>query len=151
MAELMEIEPENLLGRNLKVYEVDTITRYLKGLKVNYQILNQPRTKRTYRVNSLGESASRCTFDHDDGKITVERYFSAYKNCPLRYPNLPVLKVGSREKQISLPAEVCTLLFFFFFFFFSITLHYKYSRIWRTKPIDQTFIVVLDCGWSKCY
>lgn len=50
--------------------------------------------------------------DETGRKTTVTEYFKAKKNAPLRYPHLPTLWVGSRnrENKILLPAEFCTIL-----------------------------------------
>jgi len=36
---------------------VNKLSNYVKGLKVNFQVPNQPNTKRIYRVNGLLSSA----------------------------------------------------------------------------------------------
>ena len=45
----------------------------------------------------------------DDGKVvdcTVEKYFLDTHKMHLKYPNLPCLHVGSKNKNIFLPLEV---------------------------------------------
>ncbi|XP_026825457.1 protein argonaute-2 isoform X2 [Ooceraea biroi] len=86
------------------------VEKYLKGLKVNYQIPNQPRSKRTYRVNGLGAPANVQTFSHEGVDITVANYFSRFKNYNLSLPNMPVICVGPKERNIALPAELCTIV-----------------------------------------
>jgi len=88
----------------------EQIEKYLKQLKVCYEIPNIPHSKRIYRVNGLGKPAARHEFKHGDEFITVANYFAHYKNYRLNYPAMPVLCVGSmqnRSEPIALPPEVC--------------------------------------------
>ncbi|XP_063220818.1 protein argonaute-2-like isoform X2 [Bacillus rossius redtenbacheri] len=97
----------------LKPYQRDDLNKYLKTLKVDYEIPNQPNTKRCYRVNSVTETSARnLTFVLDDGQTTsVSDYFSREKRWKLNFPDLPCLHVGSlkRPKPIHLPVELCTV------------------------------------------
>ncbi|XP_070151437.1 protein argonaute-2-like isoform X3 [Polyergus mexicanus] len=90
----------------------EKIEKFLKGLKVIYQIPGQPRTKRTYRLNGLGPNAIQHQFDCDGSKITIIQYFAQSKNYNLRHPNLPCLWAGAtnRAEKIYLPAELCTIV-----------------------------------------
>ncbi|XP_076639294.1 argonaute 2 isoform X2 [Colletes latitarsis] len=94
-------------------YNSEKITKFLKGLKVQYEIPGQPHSKRTYRVNGLVECPKNDKFRLDDGSMcTVENYFLQTKKCRLEFPDLPCLWVGSRtnEKKIHLPVELCTIV-----------------------------------------
>ena len=42
--------------------------------------------------------------------MTVEEFFSKEYGVTLRYPNMPCLWVGSTNKRIYIPAEVCTVV-----------------------------------------
>lgn len=86
----------------------DKITKFLKGLKVQYEIPGQSNTKRTYRVNGLAECPRHNKFESDSGLCTVENYFMQTKRHRLQFPDLPCLWVGSRTnaKKIHLPVEV---------------------------------------------
>lgn len=110
----------------------ERIEKFLKGLKVTYQIPKQQDskqqsttkqqstagTKRTYRVNGLGPKANahkfNCGKKEEKDIRTIESYFAAKKNYKLRHPDLPCLWVGamSREERIYLPAEVCSNFIF---------------------------------------
>ncbi|XP_076662245.1 argonaute 2 [Halictus rubicundus] len=106
-APLQNITP-NHVSRN-----EDKITKFLKGLKVQYEIPGQPHSKRTYRVNGLAECARKNQFTLENGQTcTVERYFAQQKNYRLQYPDLPCLWVGSRtnQRKIHLPAELCMIV-----------------------------------------
>ncbi|RZC31785.1 Piwi, PAZ, and/or DUF1785 domain containing protein [Asbolus verrucosus] len=89
------------------------LEKFLKTLKVKYEITNQSGSKRIYRVNGLGEAPSRAQFKLEDGsQTTVENYFLNVKRCRLKYPHLPTLWVGARDRdsKILLPLEFCSVM-----------------------------------------
>ncbi|CAL7942898.1 unnamed protein product [Xylocopa violacea] len=87
------------------------INKYLKGLKVQYELPNQPATKRTFRVNELATCARDNKFKLQDNTIcTVEQYFLQTKKYKIKHPELPCLWVGSRNSSVHLPAELCTIV-----------------------------------------
>lgn len=47
------------LDREMDQWNKNTLSNYVKGLKVDFMIPNQPNTKRTYKVAGLLESAER--------------------------------------------------------------------------------------------
>ncbi|KAK0170075.1 hypothetical protein PV328_010680 [Microctonus aethiopoides] len=96
------------LNENMLHCNKQKIEQHFCGLKVIFQLPNQPSSKRTVRVNGLDRPADKATFKLDNGDTTtVERYFLGSKNYKLRYPKLPCLWVGSRSRQILLPPELC--------------------------------------------
>nr|CAD7401725.1 unnamed protein product [Timema poppensis] len=111
MAELCKCSQQDLT-RNLRPYNQEDINKYLKGLKVDYVLPNQPSSKRCYRVNKLVGTANKTTFSFDGRTITVAEYFLKEKRLKLDYPDLPCLHVGSpnRENPIYVPAEYCTIV-----------------------------------------
>ncbi|CAL1679989.1 unnamed protein product [Lasius platythorax] len=93
------------------------INKILKGLRVIYEMpLNssddpsQKYRRRIYRLKGTGPSADKCTFKYNESEITVTNYFKNEKNYTLKHPKLPCLSVGSKEKEIYLPAELCTIV-----------------------------------------
>lgn len=83
------------------------INKFLKGLKIQYELPGQPTTKRTYRVNKLVNSARENKFCLEDQTLySVEQYFLQIKKYTIKYPTLPCLWVGSQKNSIYLPAEV---------------------------------------------
>lgn len=84
------------------------ITKFLTGLKVDYEVPNQSNSKRTYRINGLGPNAREIEFEYDESVGTVEEFFKQKKNYKLQWPTLPCLWVGSqtKEQKTYLPAEV---------------------------------------------
>ncbi|XP_017765394.1 PREDICTED: protein argonaute-2 [Eufriesea mexicana] len=92
-------------------HNFDKITNFLKGLKIQYELPEQPTSKRTYRVNGLVPCARENRFTLEDQTVcTVEEYFLQKKRYKIKYPDLPCLWVGSRNSNIHLPAELCTIV-----------------------------------------
>ncbi|XP_031339668.1 protein argonaute-2-like isoform X1 [Photinus pyralis] len=90
----------------------DAVNRFMKMLKVVYMIPNQPNSRRIMRVNELDSPAKDARFRNEQNvEMTVADYFAKVKQVPLRYPHLPCLWVGSRQRQprILLPMEFCTI------------------------------------------
>ena len=56
--------------------------------------------------NGLRGPANQEHFDFDGSKVTVQQYFESKYNIRLKYPNLPCVWVGSREKKNLVPMEV---------------------------------------------
>ncbi|XP_064212606.1 argonaute-2b isoform X2 [Tribolium castaneum] len=101
------------LSQPLREFVQRDFEKFIKQLKVKYEIPNQSSSKRIHRVNGLGEPPSQAKFKLDDGRMTtVERYYQEVKRCKLQYPHLPTLWVGSREREskILLPLEFCTVV-----------------------------------------
>ncbi|XP_037081791.1 protein argonaute-2-like [Pollicipes pollicipes] len=96
--------------RGLQEWQRNDVNKQMRTLKVEYQRGRQGG-KRSYRVNQLiQQSARNAKFMADGRETTVERYFRDTLNTPLQYPNLPCLWVGSRDKKIYIPAELCTII-----------------------------------------
>ena len=104
-------------------YNRAKISSFLRGLKVSYEIPGHPGSRRTMGVNDLGRNAHDASFEASDGTTTnVVNYFAREKRYKIRYPDLPLLWVGSKNKLILIPMEVnftirnflhkCLLLFF---------------------------------------
>ncbi|EFN68927.1 Protein argonaute-2 [Camponotus floridanus] len=105
-----------------KRWNREKIEKFLKGLKVTYEIPNgrsgtNHSTKRTYRLNGLGPKASMHKFnsakeDEPENIQTIVEYFAERKHYNLRHPDLPCLWAGAmdRREKIYLPAELCTIV-----------------------------------------
>jgi eukaryotic translation initiation factor 2C len=101
------------LKRPINDYLQKDLEKFLRQLKVKYEITGQSGSKRIQRVNGLGAAPSQATFKLEDGKITtVEKYYRDVKKVPLKYPHLPTLWVGARDRdsKILLPLEFCTVV-----------------------------------------
>lgn len=94
-------------------YNYETVNHFMKTLKVLYQIPNQPNSRRVMRVNQLDRPARDARFKNEQNvEMSVSDYFSRVKQVALRYPHLPCLWVGSRQREpkILIPLEFCTIL-----------------------------------------
>lgn len=99
------------LERPLDSRQKDTFQKFMRQLRVVYQIPGNPSSKRIFRVNGIRDSARDKTFKLDDGrKMTIEQYFATEKRCKLRYPLLPTLWVGALQREILIPLELCTIV-----------------------------------------
>lgn len=108
MKELCNVQ--DLTPKNIE-YNLVNINKFLKGLKIQYELPGQPTSKRTYRVNKLVDSARENKFRLEDQTLcSVEKYFLQIKKYTIKYPNLPCLWVGSQKNSIYLPAELCTVI-----------------------------------------
>ncbi|XP_011135141.1 protein argonaute-2 isoform X2 [Harpegnathos saltator] len=104
----------NLVNNQINVRAVydniNKISKFLAGLKVNYAIPGQPSTKRTFRVNELGPDATQYKFEVNGKMYTIQEYYANIKNYKIIWPNLPCLWVGKRDGKTYLPAELCSIV-----------------------------------------
>ncbi|XP_034237385.1 protein argonaute-2-like [Thrips palmi] len=92
-------------------YTKSNFEKFIKGLKVEYKIPRIDSSKRTYRVNGLRKNAFDERFELADGrKMCIGEYFEKEKQYKLRFPGLPCIHVGPREKDILVPMELCLLI-----------------------------------------
>ncbi|CAH1183419.1 unnamed protein product [Phaedon cochleariae] len=100
------------LARGLERFQLEKFEKFIKTLKVTYEIPNAGATRRSYRVNGVGEPAAVKKFRPNDGpEVTIEKYFADKYRVRLRYPKLPTLWVGNKERRdkMLLPLEFCTI------------------------------------------
>lgn len=90
------------------------LNEYLKMLTIAYKPNNTTPLKTfgynglVYDENNKARGANTAVFVDSEGKkMTVEKYFKDVKKITLKYPELPVLHVGSRTRNIYLPLELC--------------------------------------------
>lgn len=101
---------KNVVSRPLSADTVKNLTKYLKGLKVEYEIPNMPHTKRTYKFVKVKDSCDRQRFKLSSGEeLTVGEYFCREKKIRLRFPHMPCIQVGNEKKEIYLPIEFCRI------------------------------------------
>lgn len=80
---------------------------YLKGMEVSYTGPNG--VAKIFKYNGLKGPAATQEFKLEDGsKMTVAAYFQKL-GVRLRYPNLPVMHVGSTIRNIMVPMEMCSI------------------------------------------
>ncbi|XP_049825505.1 protein argonaute-2-like isoform X2 [Aethina tumida] len=96
----------------LTQYQIALFQRYIKNLKILYEIPGQVCSKRFYRVNGVDEPSKIKTFNCGTGTCTVESYFRSEKGYTIKYPMMPTIWVGSKSRQtkILLPPECCTVV-----------------------------------------
>uniref|UniRef100_A0A0N4ZSQ4 PAZ domain-containing protein n=1 Tax=Parastrongyloides trichosuri TaxID=131310 RepID=A0A0N4ZSQ4_PARTI len=91
---------------------VEQLNTELKNTKIE---LRRYDFKRKYKIkNIVRTSAYRCTFywEHegeDRGDISVFEYYKVNYGILLKYPNLPLINVGSGDRKTYLPIELCFL------------------------------------------
>lgn len=105
-----EADKPKILTPDMIKWNKDRINKYLKGLKVIYEIPGIPSSQRTHRVNELGPSPRDHKFTSDNKTYSIEQYFMQEKHYKIREPNLPSLWIGTREKHIYVPVEVNSIL-----------------------------------------
>ncbi|KAG8037434.1 hypothetical protein G9C98_005644, partial [Cotesia typhae] len=87
-----------------------SINKFLEGMKIVFQIPNKPSTKRNFSVNGLGLPAKDAKFTLDNGQeSTVANYFHRLKGYKIKRADLPCLWVGSKQKKVLVPIELCTI------------------------------------------
>ena len=74
--------------------------------------------------NGLKGPASKEKFECDGKMVTVQQYFETKLKMKLKFPNLPCVWVGSREKNNLVPMEVNK-----YFIFIILYLCKKYLKI----------------------
>ncbi|XP_066906251.1 protein argonaute-2 isoform X1 [Halyomorpha halys] len=98
-----------------KGFERESYLQYIRDLKIVYEIPAKS-VKRTYKVSNITACPRENRFEFTDKETnrkietTVERYFLTQYGIKLKYPHLPCLTVGTREKPVSLPMELCRIV-----------------------------------------
>ena len=67
----------------------------------------ETKMKRNYKVNGLRKAPSKEVIV--DLGITVQEYFQKQYGVVLRFPNMPCLWVGPKQKTIYVPMEFCSM------------------------------------------
>ncbi|KRZ66917.1 putative protein tag-76, partial [Trichinella papuae] len=73
----------------------------LKGVSIHTTHRNQDRI---YRIKDISGTAASVVFEKDGKKVSIAEYFRDVY-APLKYPNLPLVQVGSKSKAIYFPVE----------------------------------------------
>ena len=97
------------LPRYLDERQRKTVEKEIKHVKVETR---HALTKRHYRIaRFIKECAREKKFTNSDGQsITVEKYFTNQYRIRLQYPELPLIQLLPKEKNIFLPIEVCYVI-----------------------------------------
>jgi len=114
---IKEVLPERKYGPldftvGLNQRQTNALGKDLQQLKVKYEVPDKNGVrKRQYRVNDVRKlAASKELIWVDDARLSIVQYFKKQYDLDLKYPNLPCLWVGSRDKTTYIPMEFCTLL-----------------------------------------
>uniref|UniRef100_A0A1L8DX88 Putative germ-line stem cell division protein hiwi/piwi n=1 Tax=Nyssomyia neivai TaxID=330878 RepID=A0A1L8DX88_9DIPT len=89
--------------------DLSNIKSHLNGLNISYAPKGNEASRRVYKFHDFKDTARNQKFTHNGALMTIEEYFGKILNIRLQFPNLPVLHVGPRDKNIYLPAELCTI------------------------------------------
>ena len=89
------------------------LSKDLEQLKVKYEVPDSKGgiRKRQFKVIEVRKKPANQEMIHVDGEpVSVVDYFHNQYGIKLRYPNLPCLWVGSRDKTTYIPMEFCTMM-----------------------------------------
>uniref|UniRef100_A0A1B6E7E6 Uncharacterized protein n=1 Tax=Clastoptera arizonana TaxID=38151 RepID=A0A1B6E7E6_9HEMI len=90
--------------------EAAMFEKTVKNLKVEYELPNQPNSRRTYKVHKLEKPAGEARFTlENNSTMTVGEYFAKEKRILLKFPAMPCVHVGNEKKNIFLPIEFCKI------------------------------------------
>ena len=100
------------LKAGLTPLQITALGKDLKELKVRYEVPDRNGVrKRNYRVNDVRKlEASKEKIIVDGELLSIVEYFKKQYNLSLKYPKLPCLHVGARDKTTYIPMEFCSLL-----------------------------------------
>ena len=100
------------LAKGLTNLQITALGKDLKDLKVRYEVPDKNGVrKRQYRVNDVRKlEAGKEKIDVDGKLLSIVEYFKKQYNITLKYPKLPCLWVGARDKTTYLPMEFCSLV-----------------------------------------
>ena len=96
------------IPRDLDGRQMFSLESHLKMLSIGYRLSPNDPVK-TYGFNRLIKPNEATFKDENNRTMTVADYFRMKKGINLRYPNMPYLWVGSRNKNIYLPLEFCEI------------------------------------------
>ncbi|XP_046635455.1 protein argonaute-2-like isoform X1 [Daphnia pulicaria] len=102
MANMFRARP----GDRLKERDYKDFHKTIATLKVSY---NRGKYKATVGCNGIKGAANTEKFECDGKTVTVQEYFEKKLNMKLKYPDLPCVWVGSREKNNLVPMELCSI------------------------------------------
>lgn len=101
--------PKNETFDSLHPKERGPVEHFLRACRV--EVTHRGEATRRYKVLGLSQNAAAQTFfeTQDGAKQSVADYFREQYNINLKYPKLPCLAVGSPQRSIFLPMEVCRI------------------------------------------
>lgn len=97
--------------KKLDASQVQKLREELKGLTIECQILgNNGEVTKVIAHKFTNLVASNITFELKNEKkppISVIDYYRRHKDYKVKFPNMPLVHVGSSEKTMYFPAELC--------------------------------------------
>ncbi|KRX32766.1 putative protein tag-76, partial [Trichinella murrelli] len=100
----VKFHPNQLrLNTRLQPEQLSLLISELKGVNIHTTHRNQDRI---YRIKDILSTAVSMKFKRDGNEVSVAEYFHDVYG-PLKYPNLPLVQVGSKSKPIYFPVELC--------------------------------------------
>ncbi|KRY31829.1 putative protein tag-76, partial [Trichinella spiralis] len=100
----VKFHPNQLrLDTRLQPEQLSLLIPELKGVSIHTTHRNQDRI---YRIKDILSTAVSMKFKRDGKEVSVAEYFRDVYG-PLKYPNLPLVQVGSKTKAIYFPVELC--------------------------------------------
>ncbi|KRY08052.1 putative protein tag-76 [Trichinella patagoniensis] len=100
----VKFHPNQLrLNTRLQPEQLSLLIPELKGVSIHTTHRNQDRI---YRIKDILSTAVSMKFERDGKEVSVAEYFHDVYG-PLKYPNLPLVQVGSKSKPIYFPVELC--------------------------------------------
>ena len=105
--EIMAETYRSQIGAALTPAETHQFSRLLDTVKVSY-----PRGGYSVKIgcNGLRGAANAETFQCQGKQVTVQQYFEEKYQLVLRYPHLPCLWVGSKDRNNYVPMELCSIV-----------------------------------------
>ncbi|KRX25427.1 putative protein tag-76 [Trichinella nelsoni] len=91
------------LNTRLQPEQLSLLIPELKGVSIHTTHRNQDRI---YRIKDILSTAVSMKFKRDGKEVSVAEYFRDVYG-PLKYPNFPLVQVGSKKKPIYFPVELC--------------------------------------------
>ena len=114
---IMEVLPQKKYGpvdftAGLTSRQINALGKDLKELKVKYEVPDKNGVrKRQFRINDVRKlEACKEKILVDGELLSIVQYFKKQYDLDLKYPNLPCLWVGGRDKTTYIPMEFCTLV-----------------------------------------
>nr|AEF32753.1 ALG-5 [Ascaris suum] len=105
---------EGCRGLAMDASQRNSLKKALNGIKLCVLYGDEEGRKREYKFVDVCGPATATTFVYKDRndpnaqgiEVTIEEYFARVKGIKLRFPNLPVLHVGSKQRMILIPMEL---------------------------------------------
>ena len=101
------------LQSGLTDYQRKALSKDMEQLKIKYEVpcSDGGIRKRQYRVLEVRKNPANQEMINVDGTpVSVADYFKSMYGIQLKFPKLPCLWVGSRDKTTYIPMEFCTMI-----------------------------------------